>query len=101
MTLRSTCGRNWLTASVDGARGEYEPNDKQRFQAKSFSKEGSSMFVGSLKSRSSAASSTTGEHLGPGSYDLDHNSIEHRAATSTNPRLPGFGSSSVRGGPED
>ena len=82
--------------------GEYDPNDKIRFQSKQFSTAGASaVFTGATKSRSASGATTTGEHIGPGSYDLDHGSIEHRANTSTNPRLPGFLSSSVRGGPED
>jgi hypothetical protein len=81
--------------------GEYDPNDKARFMKTSFSKSGSPMFAGSLKSRSASTRSTTGEHIGPGSYDLENNSINHKMMSSVNPRLPGFGSSSVRGGPED
>lgn len=81
--------------------GEYDPDDKQRFNPKSFTKEGSYMFVGAAKGRSSVASTATGEHIGPGSYELGATSISARATTSVNPRLPGFGSSSVRTGPED
>ena len=81
--------------------GEYDPNDKERFQKKSFSKEGSPMFAGSLKSRSAAINTATGEHVGPGSYELEQRSIGHKMTASINPRLPGFMSSSVRSGPED
>ena len=81
--------------------GEYEPNDDERFHTKSLSKEGMSMFAGSLKRGGSASRTTTGEHIGPGSYDLDHRSINHAVASKVNPRLPGFGSSSIRSGPDD
>ena len=81
--------------------GEYDPSDKERFSKKSFTKEGSYMFASSAKSRGSAGSTTTGENVGPGSYDLKAESIAARASASVNPRLPGFGSSSVRTGPED
>ena len=81
--------------------GEYEPSDKERFSPKSFTKEGSYMFAGTAKGRGSAATTTTGEHVGPGSYELKAGSIAARMNTSVNPRLPGFGSSSVRTGPED
>jgi len=81
--------------------GEYEPNDDERFHTKSLSKEGMSMFAGSLKRGGSASRTTTGEHIGPGSYDLDHRSINHAVASKINPRLPGFGSSSIRNGPDD
>jgi len=78
--------------------GEYEPN---QVAAKSFSREGSSMFAGSLKSRSVSSFSTTGEHVGPGSYELQSGSIEKRMNQTSNPRLPAFGSSSVRSSPDD
>jgi len=81
--------------------GEYNPSDKERFQKKSFTKEGSYMFVGSARGRSSTASTATGEHVGPGSYELGAGSIEAKLAGNVNPRSPGFGSSSVRTGPED
>lgn len=81
--------------------GEYDPNDKERFHSKGFSKEGSYMFAGAAKGRSSTAASTTGEHIGPGSYELGAGSIHYKMMGGVNPRLPGFGSSSVRTGPED
>ena len=64
--------------------GEYEPTHAQ---SKNFSKAGSHMFAGSLQSRSSAARSTTGEDVGPGSYELEQSSIHHQMAIATNPRL--------------
>jgi len=78
--------------------GEYEPN---QVASKSFSREGSSMFAGSLKSRSGSSFSTTGEHVGPGSYEQEQKSIETRMKQSSNPRLPAFASSSVRASPDD
>jgi len=81
--------------------GEYEPNDRERFSPKSFTKEGSYMFAGSAKGRSSATNTMTGEHVGPGSYELGAGSIAQKMTGAVNPRLPGFGSSSVRTGPED
>ncbi len=59
------------------------------------------MFAGSLKSRSVSSFSTTGEHVGPGSYELQQGSIERRMELSSNPRLPAFASSSVRASPDD
>ena len=81
--------------------GEYDTNDKERFQSKSFTKQGSHMFAGAAKSRSLAANSATGKDIGPGSYELSSGSIEQRMAKTTNTRLPGFGSSSVRVGLND
>jgi len=80
--------------------GEYNPNHAEGL-ARSASKEGSSMFAGAMKSRSVSSFSTTGEHVGPGSYELSGKSIEARMRQSSNPRLPGFGSSSVRASPDD
>ena len=79
--------------------GEYDPEPMDG-SSKSISKEGSASFAGSLKSRSASNFSTTGENVGPGTYDLGQRSIYERMLASTNPRLPGFGSSSVRQGPE-
>lgn len=73
--------------------GEYEPNAVAN---KSFSREGQSMFAGSLKSRSVSSRSATGDHVGPGSYELEQSSIQKQMEGSANPRLPGFGSSSIR-----
>lgn len=78
--------------------GEYNPHgDDSADLKKSFSKDGSSMFAGSSgRARSDGKKTTTGENVGPGSYELDKGSIANRAAERTNPRIPGFGSSSVR-----
>jgi hypothetical protein len=77
--------------------GEYDPTPVLR---KSPSKEGSSsMFAGAQNSRSVSSSSSTREHVGPGSYDLDHDSITKKMAVGANPRSPAFGSASVRAGP--
>lgn len=85
--------------------GEYNPDAgsiaSKLSSSKSLSKDGMSMFAGSARGRSSAAQTTTGQHIGPGSYDLQHSSIRAKMEASTNPRLPGFGSSSVRAGPDD
>ena len=78
--------------------GEYEPNNVEGFNA---SKSGMSMFAGSLKSRSVSSRSATGDHVGPGSYELEQRSIRKQMEASTNPRLPAFGSSSMRTGPGD
>lgn len=80
--------------------GEYDP-DHVDGAARSVSKAGSSMFAGSIKSRAVSSYSTTGEHVGPGSYELQQSSIEERMKQSNNPRLPAFGSSAVRSSPDD
>ena len=85
--------------------GEYNPDGgdiaNKLKSSGSLSKDGMSMFMGSSRSRASASASATGVHIGPGSYDLEHGSIKEKMSASTNPRLPGFGSSSVRSGPDD
>ena len=78
--------------------GEYEPRQANGYHSK---RDGSSAFSGSNKSRSLNANSTTGEHVGPGSYESDQKSLQNQLAAKINPRLPAFGSSSVRTGPED
>ena len=78
--------------------GEYEPN---MVASKSFGSAGSAMFAGSLKRGSAANRSATGEHIGPGSYELDKDSLQTKLEGLINPRLPGFGSSSKRTGPGD
>jgi hypothetical protein len=78
--------------------GEYEPN---MVASKSFGSAGSAMFAGSLKRGSAANRSATGEHIGPGSYELDKDSLQKKLEGLINPRLPGFGSSSKRTGPGD
>ena len=78
--------------------GEYNPHDGMF--SKSTSKSGSPMFAGSASSRGVNSNSTTGEHVGPGSYELEGNSMNQKMLKAKNPRLPGFNSSSVRQGPE-
>ena len=78
--------------------GSYDPHGMGE-QTKSASS--SPMFAGSNKSRSVSSFSTTGEHVGPGSYELEQGSINSRMLATKNERLPGFLSSSVRTGPED
>ena len=79
--------------------GEYNAYDG--LLSKSASKSGvSPMFAGSSGTRGSNKTSATGTHVGPGSYELEGNSIHQKMAKRINPRSPGFGSSSVRNGPE-
>ena len=79
--------------------GEY--NADTSLLSKSQSARGSSpMFAGSPMSRGVSSHSATGTHVGPGSYELEGNSIASKAIKARNPRLPGFNSSSVRQGPE-
>lgn len=74
--------------------GEYEPSP---IANKSFTREGSAVFAGSATSRGGdTRRAATGDHVGPGSYDLEQSSIQKQMAAATNPRLPGFGSSSIR-----
>jgi len=90
--------------------GSYEPNDAQTQRqnlssqsAKSFSKDGSSMFAGvGVTSRSrSSNSAATGKDVGPGTYASDQGTILREAVEKHNPRLPAFGSSSTRQGPDE
>ena len=73
--------------------GEYDPN---KIESKNFQKNGSAIFAGSVSSRGVASKSTTGTNVGPGSYDLSGRSIEAQLSSKTNPRSPGFGSSTTR-----
>ena len=60
-----------------------------------YSKEGMSMFAGTV-SRRSMAEKRTEPHVAPGSYDHTRRSIEGKMKASLNPRLPGFNSSTPR-----
>ena len=77
--------------------GEYDPN---QIESKVNTEKGSYMFAAGGKGRGGVASTATGEHVGPGSYELEGNSLYQKMIRTTNTRLPGFGSSSVRQGPE-
>ena len=75
--------------------GAYNPHGSELLKSPS---EGSCAFAGSSgKSRSLGQRSTTGETVGPGSYDVERGTIKQKMEAKTNPRLPGFASSSVRG----
>ena len=74
--------------------GEYEP---EKMGSKNHARDGAShMFAGGVKSRSMASSSASGTNVGPGSYDLEAETLSRKGLSSANPRLPAFGSSSVR-----
>ena len=82
--------------------GTYDPNDGNlglsmtRSQS-TLSKDGHSMFAGGVQQRKALGDTKrTGEHIGPGTYDLRGHTIHGRMVSSTNPRLPGFASSAPR-----
>jgi hypothetical protein len=68
--------------------------------ARSLSKEGQSMFAGTVARKGLADTRRTEAHVGPGAYDLSRTSIRGRMEEKVNPRLPGFNSSAPRS-PED
>ena len=83
--------------------GEYDAHTYERTasapllrSAHNYSKDGSSMFASSSQRRSLADTTRTDERVGPGAYDLERCSIKENLETSTNPRLPGFLSSTQR-----
>ena len=80
-------------SEVPGA-GRYDPEKKDR--GNSYSKSGSSAFAGDSPQRpkKGVEVATDGTDLGPASYNVTK-SLLH----DYNPRLPGFGQSSVRGDP--
>ena len=77
--------------------GVYNPENPNHMK-RSPSKEGigSSMFAGSTRNRSAVTKTTSGEHVGPGTYETDANSLQKKLEKMINPRAPGFGSSSTR-----
>ena len=77
--------------------GVYNPENPNHMK-RSPSKEGvgSSMFAGTTRNRSAVTKTTSGEHVGPGTYETDANSLQKKLEKMINPRAPGFGSSSTR-----
>jgi len=75
--------------------GSYSPATNS-LEIKSASRNGGAGFAGTTSREKKTNVSATGEHVGPGSYELQAGSIEKRLAAKINPRSPGFGSSSAR-----
>ena len=78
--------------------GEYSPQQVEGGSARKGG--GTSAFAGSTQSRGASGFSATGANVGPGSYEVEQSSLYQQMLTKTNSRLPAFGSSSVRQGPE-
>ena len=83
--------------SITPGVGEYDI-DPDALATTSTKKNGPGSFSNAVKP---SRPPTTSENVGPGSYELSGDSIENRMIRKSNPRQPGFGSSSVRTGPED
>jgi len=84
--------------SYDPNEGMSQPNLLSSRSAKSYSKDGSSMFAGvGLKSRTKMANTqSTSKDVGPGTYEQEHGTLLRDAVDKNNPRLPPFASSSSR-----
>ena len=78
--------------------GEYDPKVPDTGSGRKDG--GTSAFTGAVRSRGASGFSATGENVGPGSYEVEQSSLYHQMVANTNTRLPAFGSSSVRQGPE-
>jgi len=82
--------------SYDPHKGQSQESLLSSQSAKSMSKDGSSMFAGVGPARIVKGSGMTGDHVGPGSYELDASSLKRSMQDKLNPRLPAFGSSNPR-----
>ena len=84
--------------------GSYDPHEAQGSpdvlssrSAKSYSRDGSSMFAGvGVNQRMKMSSSTTSKDVGPGSYESDFGTVLREVVEKHNPRLPPFASSSAQ-----
>ena len=84
-----------LAQHVGGALGG--AHSRLYVDLSTLSKDGHSMFAGGVQQRKALGDTKrTGEHIGPGTYDLRGHTIHGRMVSSTNPRLPGFASSAPR-----